>query len=99
MDLKLPITFVQVKQCRVRLPGDAIEGPPEEWDLREQDWLSFWKSRGKEKLEKGGKAAVDGKISFHSCVEEKTYTHLILAFFLQKRFGLTWFSGTRWMLM
>ncbi|KAK7694801.1 hypothetical protein QCA50_001989 [Cerrena zonata] len=59
MDLRLPITFVQVKQSRVRLPGDAIEGPPEEWDLREEDWLAFWKSRGKEKLEKGGKAAVD----------------------------------------
>ncbi|CAL1695522.1 unnamed protein product [Somion occarium] len=59
MELELPVSFVQVKESRVRLPGDAIEGPPEEWELREEDWLSFWKSRGPEKLERGGKAAVD----------------------------------------
>lgn len=82
MDLKLPITFVQVKQSRVRLPGDASEGPPEEWDLREQDWLTFWKSRGKEKLEKGGKAAVDGKSV--SIFEEISGIH----FSSQRRFGL-----------
>ncbi|GBE78241.1 hypothetical protein SCP_0111240 [Sparassis crispa] len=57
--LQLPITFCQVKQTRVRFPGDAIEGDATEWDKKEEEWSAFWAPRGKEKLEKSGKAAVD----------------------------------------
>ncbi|KAI0788537.1 ER-golgi trafficking TRAPP I complex 85 kDa subunit-domain-containing protein [Abortiporus biennis] len=58
-ELKLKVSFCQVKHTRIRLPGDSVEGDNEEWGQREDDWASFWKSRGKEWLEKGGKAAVD----------------------------------------
>lgn len=37
-----------------------MDGDPEEWSQREEDWIAFWKERGKERVEKGGKAAVDG---------------------------------------
>ncbi|EMD42167.1 hypothetical protein CERSUDRAFT_90771 [Gelatoporia subvermispora B] len=56
--LKLPLTFCQVKETRVRFPGDTIEGDAAEWDRRESAWASFWSTRGKEKLEKSGKAAI-----------------------------------------
>ncbi|RPD64974.1 hypothetical protein L227DRAFT_571426 [Lentinus tigrinus ALCF2SS1-6] len=59
LGLQLPITFCQAKQTRVRFPGDAVEGDSATWDKLEQDWATFWSSRGKEKLNKSGKAAVD----------------------------------------
>ncbi|TFK91662.1 hypothetical protein K466DRAFT_482283 [Polyporus arcularius HHB13444] len=59
LDLHLPISFCQAKQTRVRYPGDAVEGDAATWEKLEQDWATFWTSRGKEKLSKSGKAAVD----------------------------------------
>ncbi|KAI0721227.1 ER-golgi trafficking TRAPP I complex 85 kDa subunit-domain-containing protein [Cerioporus squamosus] len=59
LQLQLPITFCQAKQTRVRFPGDAVEGDAATWDKLEEDWAIFWSSRGKEKLTKSGKAAVD----------------------------------------
>ncbi|KAI0715153.1 ER-golgi trafficking TRAPP I complex 85 kDa subunit-domain-containing protein [Earliella scabrosa] len=59
LNLELPITFCQAKQTRIRSPGDAVEGDSAAWDKLEQDWSAFRASRGKEKLEKSGKAAVD----------------------------------------
>ena len=61
LNLQLPITFCQAKQTRIRSPGDAVEGDSAAWDKLEQDWSAFRASRGKEKLEKSGKAAVDGE--------------------------------------
>ncbi|OCH95835.1 hypothetical protein OBBRIDRAFT_767184 [Obba rivulosa] len=57
--LKLPLTFCQVKETRIRFPGDTIEGDAAEWEKRESAWSTFWSTQGKEKLEKSGKAAVD----------------------------------------
>ncbi|KAH9937068.1 ER-golgi trafficking TRAPP I complex 85 kDa subunit-domain-containing protein [Fomitopsis serialis] len=57
--LQLPVTFCEPKQTGVRFPGNNIEGDPEEWTRREEDWAYFWASRGKEKLERSSKAAVD----------------------------------------
>lgn len=70
--MQLPITFCQAKQTRVRYPGDAFEGDAITWDKLEQDWTTFWSSRGKEKLGKSGKAAVDGKsyLFEHTCLAE-----------------------------
>lgn len=59
-ELKLPISFCQAKQTRVRLPGDAVEGDPEVWRVIEDDWAAFWRPRGQERLELSGKAAVNG---------------------------------------
>ncbi|KAI0800868.1 ER-golgi trafficking TRAPP I complex 85 kDa subunit-domain-containing protein [Fomes fomentarius] len=59
LDLQLPITFCQAKQTRIRTPGDAIEGDVAAWEKLEQDWSSFWTSRGEEKLGKSAQAAVD----------------------------------------
>ena len=56
----MPVTFCQPKQTRIRFPGNNIEGNPEEWTRREEDWSDFWRSKGKEKLERSSKAAVDG---------------------------------------
>ncbi len=60
LNLQLPITFCQAKQTRIRTPGDAVEGDPAAWEKLEQDWSSFWTSRGKEKLGKSAQAAVNG---------------------------------------
>ncbi|KAH9858208.1 ER-golgi trafficking TRAPP I complex 85 kDa subunit-domain-containing protein [Lenzites betulinus] len=59
LSLRLPITFCQAKQMRIRFPGDAIEGDSAAWEKLEQDWAQFWSLRGKEKLGKSGKAAVN----------------------------------------
>ena len=60
-DLKLPFTFCLTRQTRLRLPRDTADGEPSVWEKREEDWQAFWKSRGKEVLQKSGKGAVDGK--------------------------------------
>lgn len=51
-----------MKQTRVRFPGDAVEGDSAEWEQLEKDWHTFWASQGQERLEKSGKAAVDGEL-------------------------------------
>ena len=63
-DLKPPFTFCAVRHTRVRLPRDSLSGNPMVWEKREDDWNTFWKTRGKEKLERSGKAAVDGNFVF-----------------------------------
>ncbi|KAH7928488.1 hypothetical protein BV22DRAFT_1082749 [Leucogyrophana mollusca] len=57
-DLILPISFSIAKDTAVRLPRDSPSGEQEEWESREELWKTFWKSNGKERLEKSGKAAV-----------------------------------------
>ena len=59
-DLTPPFTFCLVRHSRVRLPGSSVSGSPVVWEKREADWTAFWKTRGKEPLERSGKAAVDG---------------------------------------
>ena len=49
-----------------------------EWERREEVWRSFWRPRGRETLEKGGKASVGGKYSvalvqFDDQVSKKTF--------------------------
>ncbi|KAL7285211.1 hypothetical protein ACG7TL_000304 [Trametes sanguinea] len=59
LGLQLPVSFCQVKQTRVRFPGDAVVGDSAAWEKLEEDWAVFWSVRGKEKLGKSGKAAID----------------------------------------
>lgn len=63
-DLKPPFTFCTASQTRVRLPRDSASGSSEHWEELEEDWSMFWKARGKEPLEKSGKAAIDGKSAY-----------------------------------
>ncbi|KIP12403.1 hypothetical protein PHLGIDRAFT_27246 [Phlebiopsis gigantea 11061_1 CR5-6] len=56
--LHLPVKFCQPKETRLRLPGNAMDGNPENWKRLEEDWTSFWRPRGQEHLQSGGKAAV-----------------------------------------
>ncbi|EGO05173.1 hypothetical protein SERLA73DRAFT_68802 [Serpula lacrymans var. lacrymans S7.3] len=58
-ELKLPFTLAVLNQTRIRFPRDSVGGEQAEWDKREETWVEFWKSRGKEKLEKSGKGAVE----------------------------------------
>ncbi|KII93831.1 hypothetical protein PLICRDRAFT_36073 [Plicaturopsis crispa FD-325 SS-3] len=58
-DLKLPFTLCLVRPTKIRLPRGHLDSEEAEWETREDDWRAFWKSRGKETLEKSGKAAVD----------------------------------------
>lgn len=58
-DVKLPLRFVVLSQTCVRLARDSVEGEQSEWETREEIWSSFWKRRGKEKLERSGNAAVE----------------------------------------
>ncbi|CCM05178.1 uncharacterized protein FIBRA_07387 [Fibroporia radiculosa] len=57
--LQLPVMFCQARQTRVRLPNDITDGDPSRWAKLEDDWSNFWASRGKEKLERNCRAAVD----------------------------------------
>jgi len=56
----LPVTLFKPRLTRVRLPGDAVGGDPATWQLREDSWTSFWRTRGKEALHRTGKATVNG---------------------------------------
>ncbi|KAG2075048.1 hypothetical protein BDR04DRAFT_1006461 [Suillus decipiens] len=58
-DVKLPLRFVVPSQTCVRLARDSVEGEQCEWETREEIWSSFWRHRGKEKLERSGNAAVE----------------------------------------
>ncbi|KAI0051657.1 hypothetical protein FA95DRAFT_1484733 [Auriscalpium vulgare] len=58
-DLKLPVTFCDVRHTRLRLPGDSVGGDPDLWESREDTWRTYWKSQGKESLQSTGKAAVN----------------------------------------
>ncbi|KAF8846247.1 hypothetical protein BDN67DRAFT_986591 [Paxillus ammoniavirescens] len=57
-DLILPITFAIPASSKARLPRDSTSGDQSEWERKEDTWRSFWRPRGKETLEKSGKAAV-----------------------------------------
>ncbi|KAJ7492750.1 ER-golgi trafficking TRAPP I complex 85 kDa subunit-domain-containing protein [Mycena latifolia] len=60
LDLKLPFTFCLQSQTRLRLPRDSQENGGVDWQSREEDWMKFWKGRGRtESLTKAGKVAVD----------------------------------------
>jgi len=59
-DLKLPITFCDPRNVRLRLAGDSVGGSPDLWAIREELWNSFWHSRGKETLAEQGKVGVNG---------------------------------------
>lgn len=63
-DLKLPITFASSALSRARLPRDSTSGDQVEWERREEIWTTFWRTRGKETLERSGRAAVGGKSDF-----------------------------------
>ncbi|KAI0271395.1 ER-golgi trafficking TRAPP I complex 85 kDa subunit-domain-containing protein [Gloeopeniophorella convolvens] len=58
-DLKLPVTFFNARLTRLRLPGDSVGGDPLVWQSREETWTSFWKMKGKEPLNRTGKALVE----------------------------------------
>jgi hypothetical protein len=68
-ELKLPMTFCVPRQTKVRLPRDSLGGDAE-WETREEDWQTFWKPRGPERLKQGGKAAVNGStLASRGCFE------------------------------
>ncbi|THV07645.1 hypothetical protein K435DRAFT_825459 [Dendrothele bispora CBS 962.96] len=59
-DLKLPFTFFQPRQTRLRFPNDGTGGDTSEWEKREDEWNMFCKENGiKSGLAKRGKAFVD----------------------------------------
>ena len=72
--LELPVRLSQPKETRLRLPGNAMEGDPERWKQLEEQWASFWRPRGKERLQSGGKAAVNGMSSSHR-FNQHIFTH------------------------
>jgi hypothetical protein len=59
-DLKSPFTFCLDHQTRLRLPRNMRDGESGVWEQREDAWKAFWSTRGKEGLEKSGKAVVNG---------------------------------------
>ncbi|KAF9455059.1 hypothetical protein P691DRAFT_800071 [Macrolepiota fuliginosa MF-IS2] len=58
-DLRLPFKFCQVKQSKLRFPGDGAFASSAVWEKREGDWRAFWRSRGgKEGFVKSGSIVV-----------------------------------------
>jgi len=61
-DLKLPFSFAKGAETKVRLARQGeLDVDDARWDALEEHWSAFWKSRGKEPLQKGGKAVVGGR--------------------------------------
>jgi trafficking protein particle complex subunit 8 len=61
-DMKVPFSFCVPNQTRLRLPRDPSDGHSADWQMREEEWRNFWKLQGPERLQLGGKAAVNGEI-------------------------------------
>ena len=59
----LPFKFTIPATSRLQLCRDPVDWQQSEWECREEVWKSFWRPRGRETLEKGGKASVGGKYS------------------------------------
>ncbi|KAI6119835.1 ER-golgi trafficking TRAPP I complex 85 kDa subunit-domain-containing protein [Pisolithus croceorrhizus] len=57
-DLIIPVKFAVPASGRLILRGDTVGGGVSEWERMEETWRSFWKPRGKETLEKSGKAVI-----------------------------------------
>ncbi|KAI6047762.1 ER-golgi trafficking TRAPP I complex 85 kDa subunit-domain-containing protein [Pisolithus marmoratus] len=57
-DLITPIKFTVPASGRLILRRDAVGGGESDWKQMEETWKSFWKPRGKETLEKSGKAVI-----------------------------------------
>ncbi|KIO08413.1 hypothetical protein M404DRAFT_134508 [Pisolithus tinctorius Marx 270] len=57
-DLIIPIKFAVPASCRLILRRDVVGSGELEWVHMEETWKSFWKPRGKETLERSGKAVV-----------------------------------------
>jgi hypothetical protein len=64
-ELTLPVAFFDRRLTRVRLPGDAVGGDPVAWQSREDNWTTFWKTRGRETLHRPGKASVNSESMMH----------------------------------
>lgn len=64
-NLRLPFVLSTARSSRVRLASDHEQADlvfaKEIWEAREDQWRSFRKGKGKEALERGGKAVVNGR--------------------------------------
>ncbi|KAH9486608.1 hypothetical protein JR316_0000673 [Psilocybe cubensis] len=59
-NLTIPLKLCVNKQCRIRISGDITNGNSDVWQNRQEDWRSFWKSKGgKEILLPGGKVSTN----------------------------------------
>lgn len=45
-ELKLPFNLCQVRQSKLRFPGDGSSGDASVWEKREENWTSFWRGQG-----------------------------------------------------
>ena len=67
---------------RARLLRDSTSGDQLEWERREEIWSTFWRTRGKETLEKSGRAAVGGKSGFVLIADVMFYFHPLEPFWV-----------------
>ncbi|KAL4070824.1 ER-golgi trafficking TRAPP I complex 85 kDa subunit-domain-containing protein [Scleroderma citrinum] len=82
-DMVLPVKFAIPAASRLQLRRDPVGGEESEWERREEVWRAFWKPRGKEPLEKGGKAVVGEnfwvEVTLHNPLDtEVTLADLVL---------------------
>ncbi|KZT30693.1 hypothetical protein NEOLEDRAFT_1126297 [Neolentinus lepideus HHB14362 ss-1] len=56
---KLPFSFCNPRQTKIRLPSQGVSGQDNVWEGRQTKWELFQKSRGKNRLENCDKAAVN----------------------------------------
>jgi hypothetical protein len=68
-ELRLPFVLSDARASRIRVPSDHEQSDlvhaREVWESREETWRSFRKGKGKEKLERSGKAVVGGELESH----------------------------------
>ncbi|KAG1716011.1 hypothetical protein ID866_1176 [Astraeus odoratus] len=78
-DLTLPIKFSLPASSRLQLRRDPIGGEESEWERKEEVWRSFWMGRGRETLEKSGKAVVGESFWFSLTLHNPLDTEVTLA--------------------
>lgn len=81
-DLELPIRFALPSRTHVRLARDSVHGEQSDWEIREEIWSSFWKPRGKERLERSGKAAAGGDSPYSRAFRPRKLISCLEAFWV-----------------
>lgn len=78
-DLKLAASFSLPRLSRVRIPRESSSEDANVWASREEEWSTFWKSRGSESLAPGGKARVNETFWFDLVVRNPLAADVRLA--------------------
>lgn len=91
--MTLPIKFSRAKNTKIRLNGAHRGDSAEAWESLERTWEEYWHPRGKERLEVGEKAFIDG-MYLRGFIYGIILINNPKSTMVQRLSGLTWCSAT-----